>query len=645
MPAKLFALKMKNGHMLTMFRGVQVRRLNASLLFLLFIFTPNVNSDPKGHQTSLAYLQQVMDEYHNRFPVYDDAHAPGNHFHVWVKHPDPTAPITMDSLTQESRYSGTTAIRCEFPAQSLTPSGGFSFQNGYLPPTTTIPSSNFGEIPNAGYDLTGATALTFWARGEQGNEHITFFMGGTGRDPDTGMPIKPYPDSTPLITTTVTLTTTWQKYTIDVAEKNLNYVLSGFGWNAQALHNPEGAIFYLDAIQYELNPTRLAKRLNTARFLKSFAPVSERLTEKEAAEINEATPNDLAFSYDNAMAILAFLADGSVDSLRRAQLIGDAFVYVAHNEQSFAFQDEQKNVTGIRTVYLPGDLTLPPGWRLKGKPDRFAQGFFYQRTRQFIEATPRNIAVGNNGWTMIALLSLYKSTGQADYLETAKRIGEFIWSVRDTDGLFQGFQGGLHIPDNGLRIHRQWASTEHNLDVFSAFSTLYQITGESKWQEGAEHAHQFIEHMYDPRTGCFLAGTLNPNTRNTRPGQLPLDSQSWSILALPDSTKQIATLLKCAEQNHRTTADGFTGFDFNDDKDGVWFEGTAQMAVAYHHLNRPRMVDALLAELRRAQGMYAQRALNRQGLVAASHHGVTTGFHEPLLHHMHVGATAWNVFA
>ena len=57
----------------------------------------------------------------------------------------------------------------------------------------------------------------------------------------------------------------------------------------------------------------------------------------------------------------------------------------------------------------------------------------------------------------------------------------------------------------------------------------------------------------------------------------------------PDHGDQLTLLLLgWAEQHCYTQADGFKGFDFNDDKDGVWFEGTAQMAVAYQMAGKRR---------------------------------------------------------
>ncbi|MGH9423623.1 MAG: hypothetical protein ACRD3J_26855, partial [Thermoanaerobaculia bacterium] len=128
-------------------------------------------------QRSLNYLRQVMDEYHTRFPVYDDVSSAGNHFQTYTKISDQFGAVEMNGSWTVGPHSGATAIRCELkPASSF---GGFYFQNGILTGTGG-PQPNFGTIPNAGIDLTGATALTFWARGAVGNEMVDFFTGGIG---------------------------------------------------------------------------------------------------------------------------------------------------------------------------------------------------------------------------------------------------------------------------------------------------------------------------------------------------------------------------------------------------------------------------------------------------------------------------------
>ncbi|GJL53565.1 MAG: hypothetical protein NPIRA02_06970 [Nitrospirales bacterium] len=614
-------------------------------LFFLLTFSSTFTLAETSQEASLKYLKAVMDQYHDRFPLYDDVSSAGNHFHAWAKIPDQHAPVTISGTATNNPHSGATAIRCEFVVTNTGAIGGFYLLNGTLPPTATAPVLNFGAVPNAGVDLTGATRLIFWARGQQGGEQIEFFMGGVGRDPMTGNPTTSFPGSTPVVKQSVTLTSTWQQYEIDVANHDLSYVLGGFGWIANAQKNPRGAVFFLDDIQYELNSSRREQRLNEPRFLRSFTTEPHQPALGAFDDFDFVLRN-LAFSYDNATVLLAFLADGSPDSIRRAKLIGDAFVYASQHDRHPNFRDSQGEIARIRTAYMAGDLTLPPGWI----PNNFIgtvpiPGIFLEDQQRFIEVEQKSVDVGNNSWVMIALLALHQTTGESIYLETAKRLGEFILTFQNTNGKFKGFQGGMDDPESNNPIPRPWASTEHNLDVFAGFSTLFQLTREPKWHEAALHARAFIDQMYDPQAGCFFAGTINPNMRNEQSGQLPLDTQSWSVLALKDASNLYAQILTCAEQNHHTIHDGFEGFDFNDDQDGVWFEGTAQMAVAYDIAGQTVSGSNLREELRRAQATHFPGEGTGQGIVAASHSGVTSGFGFQLLQRLHIAATAWNMFA
>ena len=166
------------------------------------------------------------------------------------------------------------------------------------------------------------------------------------------------------------------------------------------------------------------------------------------------------------------------------------------------------------------------------------------------------------------------------------------------------------------------------------------------WDNLAEHARQFVETMWDEAGGCYRTGTLeeDPDSRNETPGQLPLDTHSWSLLALPQILLLHPHLLECPEQHHRVTRDGFSGFDFNEDKDGVWLEGTAQMAVAYAAEGHTNAAEELCAILRAAQQLPAPIG-NGLGTVAAVRDGMSTGFGFKLFRRLHLGATAWNVLA
>ncbi len=104
------------------------------------------------------------------------------------------------------------------------------------------PANNWGTA-NAGYNLTGAKRLTFWARGEKGNEVINEFkVGGVQGE---------YADTDVAGIGPVKLTNTWKQYTIDLAGKDLSRIAGGFCWAASADENPDGFAIYLDDIMFE----------------------------------------------------------------------------------------------------------------------------------------------------------------------------------------------------------------------------------------------------------------------------------------------------------------------------------------------------------------------------------------------------------
>lgn len=593
-------------------------------------------------ERSVAYLAARMDLYHVRFPVYDDVSSAGNHFPVFTKIPDARAPVTVDGSWAQDPFYGATAIRCELVDEPGPTFGGFYFLNGVLPEGETTPQPNFGTHPDAGIDLSGATALRFWARGETGGERVEIFLGGVGRDPATGEPRAdaPYPGSSPRHPaqgTLFTLTREWQEYVIDVRDLDLSYLLGGFGWVADDGRNPGGAVFYLDAIEYVLSPEARERRLQEPRFIASYetAPVQPDPFDDDTGDDIDLVHRNMAFSYDNALAILAFLADGSPDSVRRARLIGDAFLYAMDHDRSYDGGE-------IRTGYAAGDLALPPGWTPGGREGTVAiPGFYYEPTQTFFETGQEALDTGNHAWVMVALLALQRVTDDGDYLDGARRIASGVECFRQTSGTYRGYTGGLDAPESPEPRTRPWASAEHNLDLVAAFRGLHEMTGSSLWLERAAHARELVDALWDPAIACYRAGTLDPETLNRTPGQLPVDVQAWSVLALPQAHER--GVLACAETHHRTTDRGFSGMDFNDDRDGVWFEGTGQMAAAYAVAGRDAAAGPLRRELRRAQAsdLFGPNG----GLVAASRDGLTTGFGFRYYRRGHVGATSWNVFA
>jgi len=593
--------------------------------------------------------KRVMDRYHKQFDVYTDVSVPGSHFFEYAKFPGADALIGVNGSWTDRPHSSATALRVDHTAGESF--AGVYLQNGTLRGKETSPSPNFGVVPGAGIDLSGAVSLTFWARGERGDEKGDFFMGGVGRDTRSGTPVAPYPDSSPRIPAAgsplVSLSTDWKQYTISLQGKDLSYVLGGFGFALDDAHNPEGATLYIDDVQFQLGADAQARRLAQPRFLASYATGPFQNLPAPVGYFDLRFRN-AAFTYDEVLAELAFLADGSPEGLARARQVGDAFVYAMDHDRTFT--DGQ-----VRSLYAAGDIALPPGWEPNGRQGTVpAPGFYDEATQAFVGLWTTGddlgvIDMSNNAWVMIGLEALYERTHDVAYLDSARRVGEYILGFRNDSGTYRGFPGGIDRAELDTAKPRGWASTEHNIDIFAAFTTMHRLTGEARWLDGATHAMAFVESMWDPSKGAYLTGTSDPEHRNEDPNHLPVDVQAWSALALPGTLALHPQVLSSADTNQGTQSDGAVGYDFNNDKDGVWFEGTAQMSVALAHAGQAdaaRVIRENLARYR-ASAPFGDGG----GIVAATHDGVSTGFFSlygfPISYYrrLHIGATAWTVFA
>lgn len=336
----------------------------------------------------------------------------------------------------------------------------------------------------------------------------------------------------------------------------------------------------------------------------------------------ERTIRDVAFTYDNAVAAIAFISSG--DQPRAKQII-DALIY-AQNHDRF-YQDGR-----IRNSYRGGKLVAPdgrvqlPGW-YNTQENRWVEDEFQISTH-----------TGNVAWAMLALLAYYETYGGEPYLVAAQKMGEWVeQNCRDSRGV-GGYLGGFSGWEPNAKL-LQYKATEHNLDLYAVFQRLYLITHNPVWQERAKAAQKFVLSMWDERDGKFWTGTkLDGVTVNQE--TVPLDVQAWAPLALNKEGKPYWRALNYAEKKLRVGE----GFDFNQDRDRIWYEGTAQMAVAYHYTGQPEQSQALLSTLLAAQD-------SSGGIPAVNRDGLTTGFTLPTgepwfyFNRLHVGATAWMVLA
>ncbi|MFX1517255.1 MAG: hypothetical protein ACFFC6_13205 [Promethearchaeota archaeon] len=564
------------------------------------------------------YLYETMDKYHTSFDVYSDKDAGGNHFIPSGRMGD-WGDIIFEAGCTTNPHSGATCIRIHY-------SGAGSQAQNWAGIYWQSTESNWGE--SKGYDLTGATRLTFWARGARGGEKMEFKIGGINRTPHHDRN-KPYQDSFgPMSTGIITLSRSWRQYSIDLRGEDLTNVIGGFCWVTNIHQNPRGCLFYLDDIYLD------KKRPGELRFLLSY--------ETTAASADKYIRN-VAFLYDNAISMIAFMARGTGEDLSRAKIIADAFLYAQNHDRHFT-DGRLRNAyqTGDLADFLTGKARLPGWWEEDEKS-------------WFEDEYQVSSYAGNLAWVIIALIQFYGSEGGIHYLNAAERLGDWIFeNCYDSSGLggyMGGYEGWEPTPKNPEKGQTKltWKSTEHNIDTWCAFMKLYEITSNTNWQERAIHAKKFVEAMWNESEGHFWTGTKRYCLEEQdiiNKDALPLDVNTWGLMAIGNLEK-FGVVVGWAEKNcYVDTCPkgcGFKGFDFNNDKDGVWFEGTSQMCITYQLLGEVHKSEKLLGEMRKAQAKV--KNYYGKGIVAACHDGLTTGFEWVYNNRPHIGATAWFIFA
>lgn len=380
-----------------------------------------------------------------------------------------------------------------------------------------------------------------------------------------------------------------------------------------------------------------------------------RLCQSYCDQIAGGTFFSTAFTYDNALLALAFLARGHSDDIARAIIIGNALLY--------AQQTDPAGDGRLRQAYMAGTAD--------------SHGVFVTPGLSFFQGS----AVGDVAWAGIALAQLYSRTRVHAFLEGALRAAIFIeTTTRDN----------TNVPPGGYFFGNGQSnkSTEHNIDVYALFTMLAQLSGDNSWLDGAAHARAFVEAMFDAPSGHFWTGTSDAT--HIFFDNSPEDVQTWSYLAFKDPN--FAITLDWVKTNLATTD---TTFAFNNgwgvngtlrlrvsgmtyaslsklgtvlgdntvDADAVWLEGTSHLIAALLQRRLPAKSDmpsfhgdvalavALIESMQVAQNSLGSgQTVNGQPLVIGQ--GITaatsilnTGFGFNYFPYLHIGATSWYVMA
>ena len=371
-----------------------------------------------------------------------------------------------------------------------------------------------------------------------------------------------------------------------------------------------------------------------------------------------------AFTYDNAVSIHAYLLEGSSDSLRRAQVLGNGLIHA--QATNFPFNDGR-----FAQGYF---VNVPDGTGAYITPAAFP---FYFYTS----------AVGDQAWAGMALAQLYRATGNKSYMTAALNVAN--WIVTNTFNTLGpgGYSFGTYINQYNQSVPSpNGKSTEHNIDTFAFFTMLARLTHNGNatngwtWKDLAQHALLFVLAMYDATGGYFFTGTLGDQVSiNYYP--VPEDVQTWSYMATLNNhykhtidwaLKNLQTADTASSPHTSLTgSETYTGMVFDSaslnttafDPNAVWIEGTSHTiaALTARVISGGGSFSSDIADLKTAlkfiencQNAQAQLGGGQtvagkpipvgEGIVASTS-VMDTGFGYTYGPSLHIGATGWYLIA
>ncbi|MBM7130074.1 hypothetical protein ISS99_11080 [Dyella mobilis] len=342
---------------------------------------------------------------------------------------------------------------------------------------------------------------------------------------------------------------------------------------------------------------------------------------KDAGDDASLALEHVAFVYDNALAGIALTACGEPAQAKR---IADALVFAAAHDPSL--KDGR-----LRNAYRSGTVGSGP----------MALTGFWQTHGNYWSQDPYQVgtATGNAAWAALLLLTVYDQTHDRRYLDAATAQLQWI-QTRLNKIAPPAYEGGLFGYDNTQRV-QHWKSTEHNIDIYAAATWAYRESHGAEWAQQAKLAGSFVNAMWDGTEHRFLVGTLDDGKTLSR-DKSGLDAQVWPLLAFhprPSTWNQVWTWV---QTQHGSGA----GYGYRRHPDGIWTEGTAQVATAMQASGKP-VPDALwqlLIAQRDGEGMlYATpqaRIATDFAIGPTSTHADFFYYHLP-----HLGATAWAALA
>lgn len=291
--------------------------------------------------------------------------------------------------------------------------------------------------------------------------------------------------------------------------------------------------------------------------------------------------------YDNSLAALVFMTQGEI---HRAEKIFDFF-----------------------------------NSRLESEFEANGGGFF--QFRDALGEGGERIWMGDNAWLLIAVNHYHALTGSKKYQPLADALDAWLRKLQKANGSIKGGKeaNGSDIP----------AVTEGMITAFIA------VKGYDKFH--SKLLRYLKKNRWDAENSLLIACPENPHFKYA------LDLHSLGSLiftAFPEKALYDASRFYTT-QEHPSGKGSISGFCFDEDRDVVWYEGTAQMALAYKRYGLKKQAAFLLNELQKGV-IKSQFNGSLGGLPYSSGSGTTFGS-DPLWDHAHnraaLSSNAWFYFA
>lgn len=331
---------------------------------------------------------------------------------------------------------------------------------------------------------------------------------------------------------------------------------------------------------------------------------------------------NVGFVYDNALAGIALSACGAPEQARR---IADALLLAPASDVSF--KDGR-----LRNAYRSGavensKVVLPGYWQKQGN-------YWSQDPYQTGTAT------GNVAWAALLLLTVYQDTHDARYLNGAIAQLQWIANHASNNSAPAAFEGGVFGYDN-KQVAQHWKSTEHNIDVYAAATWANREHADAALARQAKIAAAFVNAMWDGSQQRFFVGTGDDGKTTSR-DKSGLDQEIWPLLAFQPHPAAWNGVWAFVDANHRSG----DGYGFKRQPDGMWTEGTGQVAAALQASGKP-VPDSVWQAISAQAGPGGLLYATPQQRISTSFAIGPTSTYDDFFyyHHPHLGATAWAALA